>query len=315
MVWTILEFALGLFISGITIGDVFASILIPGPTSSPLRVVSRVRQLSLPAWRFLSRRSSGGKRLSNSFAPLLFAFAFVGWLLLLCLGFGLMLHACAGSFTPPLHNFGQALYVAGAFLLTVGTNEVQPHGFVRVLVLIGALSGFGVITATITFIIEIQSNLHERETGVLKLNGLTGKPPSGVGLLETIASLRMQAGPGQLLQGMGGVVRCRDEQPCVVSRSDLLPFRGRGERLGDVASGGARCRNPRDGLTEEDSAGAAAYLHRAGSRTAAHLAKLFDLDDQDIARIDEDVLAEIGKRLRDRRLCHGAVGCQVGCAP
>jgi hypothetical protein len=178
MTWSIVEFVTGLVLTGITIADVFSSILVPGPSESPLRFASRVRKLTLPVWHWMSRTRQGGRqRISNSFAPLLFSLAFIGWIVLLLIGFALMLHAGAPLFSPPLRNFGQAAYVSGAYLLTIGTNEVQPHGMMRWLLLIAALSGFGVITATITFILEIQNNLHERETGVLKLSGLAGKPP------------------------------------------------------------------------------------------------------------------------------------------
>src|SRR3954462_14408238 len=159
--WQALEFVCGLAIAGATLYDVFASILVPGPANSPLRVIGRMRRFSLPLWRRMSRRGSGARaRLSNSFAPLLFSLAFIGWIVLLDLGLGLMLHAGQAYFSPHLTDFGYALYVAGAYLLTIGTSEVVPHGAMRVLLLIGALSGFGVITATITFILEIQTNLH-----------------------------------------------------------------------------------------------------------------------------------------------------------
>src|SRR2546423_12646780 len=145
MSWSIVEFAAGLVLTGATISDVFSSILVPGPSDSPLRFASRVRKLTLPVWHWMSQTRSGGRRrLSNSFAPLLFSFAFIGWMVLLLFGFALMLHASAALFAPPLQGFGQAAYVAGAYLLTIGTSEVQPHGAMRWLLLVAALSGFGV---------------------------------------------------------------------------------------------------------------------------------------------------------------------------
>ncbi|HEY1962226.1 MAG TPA: hypothetical protein VGG69_07405 [Rhizomicrobium sp.] len=299
MVWNIIEFLTGLAFAGATLADVFSSILVPGRASSPLRVITRLRQLSLPAWRFLSRWRDGRRqRLSNSFAPLLFSFAFIGWLALLCLGFALMLHACASFFTPPLRGLGQALYVAGAYLLTVGTNEVQPHGFVRVLLLFGALSGFGVITATITFILEIQSNLHERETGVLKLNGLTGNPPSGIGLLETLASLNLKRDLTGFFKDWAhwsaSVMNSHVSFPVLVyfhsvgSESDWVTAL---QLMLDAATLVME-------LTEEESAGAAAYMHRAGSRTAAHLCDLFHQQSEFSEELDEQVLAALVERLK-----------------
>lgn len=299
MIWSVVEFMAGLVIAATTLVDVFASILVPGPAHSALRVVGRMRRLSLPIWRWLSRRESGGRqRLSNSFAPLLFSLAFVSWLALLCLGFGLMLHACAGLFRPPLHGIGQALYVAGAYLLTVGTNEVEPQGFVRTLLLFGALSGFGVITATITFIIEIQTNLHEREKGVLKLSGLSGHPPSGIALLETFASLRMQRDLDSFFREWA------DWSAAVMNSHVSFPV------LVYFHSVGAECdwvialqvvldaATFTMALTGEEYAGAAAYAHRAGSRTAAHLCELFNLKPETRQDLGVRELEAIVRRLR-----------------
>jgi hypothetical protein len=299
VIWNIVEFLAGLAVAGATLTDVFASILVPGPASSALRVVTRLRQFSLPVWRWLSRRKDGRRqRVSNSFAPLLFSFAFIGWLVLLCLGLGLMLHACANLFAPRLAGFGQALYVAGAYLLTVGTNEVQPHGFMRVLLLFGALAGFGVITATITFILEIQSNLHERETGVLKLNGLTGNPPSGIGLLETLASLKLNRDLTGFFKEWAdwsaGVMNSHVSFPVLVyfhsvgSESDWVTAL---QLVLDAATLMME-------LSDEESAGAAAYMHRAGSRTAAHISDLFHQEPEFDEILDERVLQSLAERLR-----------------
>jgi hypothetical protein len=126
MTWSMVEFAAGLVLTATTISDVFSSILVPGPSESPLRFASRVRKLSLPVWHWMSQARKGGRqRLSNSFAPLLFSLAFIGWMVLLLMGFALMLHASAALFTPPLCNFGQAVYVSGAYLLTIGTGPFR----------------------------------------------------------------------------------------------------------------------------------------------------------------------------------------------
>ena len=92
------EFAAGLVLTATTISNVFSSILVPGPSESPLRFASRVRKLTLPVWHWMSRIRQGGRqRLSNSFAPLLFSLAFIGWIVLLLIGFAL--RCC----TQPLH--------------------------------------------------------------------------------------------------------------------------------------------------------------------------------------------------------------------
>jgi hypothetical protein len=298
MTWSIVEFVAGLGLTAITISDVFSSILVPGPSESPLRFASRVRKLTLPVWRWMSQaRKSGQRRLSNSFAPLLFSLAFIGWMVLLLIGFALMLHASAALFSPPLRNFGQAAYVSGAYLLTIGTNEVQPHGIMRWLLLIAALSGFGVITATITFILEIQNNLHEREKGVLKLSGLAGKPSSGVGILETFAALGMRDELGRFFREWAdwsaAVLNSHASFPVLVyfhsadSESDWV-----------VALQAVLDASTLLMVVTEENCGAAVFLHRAGSRTAAHLADLFRLEAEDPFPANESALRSVGDRLQ-----------------
>jgi hypothetical protein len=299
VIGSILEFVIGAVIAATTLVDVFGSILVPGPASSPLRMVGRMRQFSLPVWRWMSSRGTGRRRrLSNTFAPLLFSLAFISWLLLLCLGFGLMLHACAAFFAPPLHSFGQALYVAGAYLLTVGTNEVAPQGLMRALLLFGALAGFGVITATITFILEIQRDLHEREKGVLKLSGLSGNPPSGIWLLETFASLRMQRDLDSFFREWA------DWSAAVMNSHVSFPVLVYFHSVGADCDWVVALQVVLDAatfmmeLTDEDAAGPAAYMHRAGSRTASHLCDIFHLKAGNTQKLGSQELDEIVRRMR-----------------
>jgi hypothetical protein len=278
MFWKAIEFVAGFVLAAATISDVFSSILVPGPSNSRLRFASRVRKVTLPIWRWMSRRHSGNReRLSNSFAPLLFSLAFIGWMVLLLLGFALMLHASGGSFTPRLRSFGQAAYVSGAYLLTIGTNEVQPQGYARWLLLIEALSGFGVITATITFILEIQSNLHEREAGVLRLSGLAGKPPSGLGLLETFAALGIRDELGRFFHEWA------DWSAATLNSHVSFPVLVYFHSVDAESDWVTALQMVLDAATlvivlTEEQCGTAVFLHRSGSRMAALLCELFNLE-------------------------------------
>ena len=189
-----METVIGFAIVLATLADVFSTVLAPGPANGRLRIAGRVREMTLPLWRYASRRRGRGGRqqLSNIFAPVLFCLAFAAWALLLLAGFGLLFHASGQSFSPPLATFDEALYVAGSSLLTLGVSEVNASGTARWLILWTALCGFGVITATITFILQVQASLHQREAGVLTLSGLAGSPPSGIVLLESFAKLDLR---------------------------------------------------------------------------------------------------------------------------
>ena len=53
------------------------------------------------------------------------------------------------------------------------------------------------------------------------------------------------------------------------------------------------------GLTEEESAGAAALMHRAGSRTVSHLCAMFDLAPEAAETSDDETLTVLVGRLAE----------------
>ena len=72
MILAWMEFGAGLLVVLLTLSDIFSSIMIPGPNKGLLKIAARVRIVSLPFWRYLSRTRGHGRRqrLSNGFAPL-----------------------------------------------------------------------------------------------------------------------------------------------------------------------------------------------------------------------------------------------------
>ena len=190
---TVLQALIGFVIAAGTLLDVSSTVLVPGPGFGDRSLGAFVRRLTLPLWRHMTQSGRRRASLTNVYAPLLLVLVFLSWLLLLLFGFGLMIHAAAVFFHPPLPDFSTALYVAGSSILTLGISEVDAQSFARCLVLTAALSGFSVVTATITFILQIQAALQERETGVLTLADMIGSPASAITLLETVGQLGIAA--------------------------------------------------------------------------------------------------------------------------
>lgn len=297
---TVGEFILGLVIAVFALLDVFSTILMPGPNKGPFRVALHLRNLILPAWRYLSVKRAGGRRqrLSNLFAPLLFLALFGTWIALLLAGFGLMFHASSAWFTPRLDDVSQALYVAGSSLLTLGVSEVDATGHARWLILWAALSGFGVITAAFTYILQVQSSLHQRESGVLTLSGMAGKPPSGIALLEAFAALELRGELRSFFRDWrdwsAAILHSHVSYPALAyfhsvdAESDWL------SALNVVLDAATLVM----GLTEDDARGSAALMHRAGSRTVAHICDMFDLGGDERFEPETVDVATLQERLR-----------------
>ena len=103
-----------------------------------------------------------------------------------------MLYALRGEVTPHLGSFFDALYFAGASVLTLGFGEiVASGGLSRIVVIVAAATGLGVVALVITFIFSLFANYQRREVLVVTLSARAKAPPSAVTLLETHARLDM----------------------------------------------------------------------------------------------------------------------------
>lgn len=180
MALTILELLAGLALAAMTLRDVFDTVVVPGGSRATLRVARRLVFLLLPLSKALRRRKQG---LSSTFAPLTLVLSFVVWMSLLMLGFGLMAHALRGWFDP-VPDFPQALFVAGSGLATVGLSETDATGPARWVLLAAGFCGLAVMTMAVTYLLEVQSSIARRDTGIIRLSTSAGEPPSALGLLE-----------------------------------------------------------------------------------------------------------------------------------
>ncbi|MFL6591655.1 MAG: ion channel [Luteimonas sp.] len=215
----IVEFAIGLVLAALTLRDLFHTVVVPGEPRGSLRIPRRLIDLTLP---LVTGRS---KEVGLGYAPAILLGSFTVWVLLLIVSFGLMAHAAASQFSPALGGFGEAAYLAASTLATVGIGDAQPSRLASVVVAAAGLCGLAAMTMAVTYVLQMQSNTHERDAGILKLTTSAGKPPSGLGLLERYAAL---GAPEEL----AGVLRnardwCAGVQQSHASHPSLIYFRSR----------------------------------------------------------------------------------------
>lgn len=180
----VLEFLAGMVIVMITFRDLVQTVVVPGGARNSLEVSRHLVSVALPLWTRGHRREIG-----VSFAPTILIASFTVWVLLLILGLALMAHASAARFSPPLTGFGHALFAAGGAFTTIGTGRAQPSGTAALVVVGAGLTGLASMTMAVTYVLEVQSSVHERDRGVLKISTSAGDPPSALALLEHYASL------------------------------------------------------------------------------------------------------------------------------
>jgi hypothetical protein len=232
MIGSLLEGAVGLWLVLVTLRDVFDTVIVPGRAHGLLKISRRLVLGTLPAWTRWGRNGIG-----VHFAPTMLLAAFVLWMLLLVLAFGLMAHALADSFSPPLKGFGQALYVAAGAMATIGIGNTDAMGPASAVVAGAGFCGLAVMTMAVTYLLEVQSNIALRDKGVLKLTTSSGQPPSAIGLLERYAALGCRAELAAVLRD------ARDWCAAVLqshaSHPSLVYFRSVGTGSGWPASLGA----------------------------------------------------------------------------
>src|SRR5215471_8918401 len=172
--------------------DVFQSVVTPRPVAGRLRI-SRYTISSLWAvCRWLARRTTNSRRgeaLLGSFGPAIVLVFLLIWLVLLVLGYGLLVNAFAGQFRPHPTDLSTSIYVAGTSLFTIGFGDyVATTPVARVVSLVSAATGLGVLALVVTFLFSLYGAFQRREVSVVTLEASAGAPPSGVTMLETYAT-------------------------------------------------------------------------------------------------------------------------------
>ena len=189
--WTILGAGLVLLM----LVDVFRTLLYPHGSGPVGRAIMR-------GFWLVSRKLRG--RGSFIAAPLAMAAVIGAWAALAAVGWALLYlpHLPAGFIhgagVPQRGDFGEALYISLVTLSTVGFGDIVPADPVlRLVVALQAVTGFGLLTATVTWILQMYPALNRRRALAHELNlfreaaGPAGvlslDPRHAAGLLESMA--------------------------------------------------------------------------------------------------------------------------------
>ena len=274
MALDILLFSVGVLVAALTLRDVFETVVVPGGSRASLRVTHRV----VCACCQSGNSSRPAPRPVGTFAPLVLV-AFLRHLDgLLTFAFGLMAYALRDDFQPPLQSFGDAFYLVGSSLATVGLSASHPARAGRWVILAAGFCGLAVMTMAVTYLLEVQNSIARRDTGIIKLNTSAGEPPSALTLLERFAAIRNQDALARRTSKKPQLVRDGAAEPLLAPVPDLLPV---GRNRSRLASGSRRAARPRaDGravLDDDDLYGPAVLLRDEGPRMAGELAAVIRL--------------------------------------
>ena len=189
MPWNSLLAIAGVILAGMTLRDVFETVVVPGGSRASLKVARRLGAVLLPVWKAARGRRRG---VSGGFAPTLLFGSFLIWIVLLAVAFGAMAYAARSHFDPPVESLAEGIYMAGSSMMTVGPGKIgTAFGVARWIIFGAGFCGLAVMTMAVTYLLQVQSSISERDTGIIKLNTSAGNPPSALTLLERFAVLRL----------------------------------------------------------------------------------------------------------------------------
>jgi hypothetical protein len=299
----IIMFALGLALAALTLRDVFETVIVPGGSRTMLRVAKRLVHLLLPIWKAIRGKRHG---LSGAFAPLVLVLSFVLWIALLALAFGLMAYAMRSHYRPPLDSLSDAIYMVGSSIVTIGVSEEDAIGAGRWIILAAGFCGLAVMTMAVTYLLEVQGSVSQRDIGIIKLNTSAGEPPSAVTLLQRFAAIGNRGELPTLLREArdwcATVRQSHSNHPSLIYFQSSSTGSGWPAALGamlDLALLAEYC------LDDESLRGPAILLREEGTRMARDLAVVIGLTPADSGsgeaqlRQAADQLRAAGYGLRD----------------
>ncbi|VXB84070.1 potassium channel family protein [Arthrobacter sp. 8AJ] len=187
--------AVGAALILLMIADVFHTLLYPHGSGPVGRTIMR-------GFWLLSRKLRGGA--SSVAAPLAMAAVIAAWATLAAVGWALLYlpHLPAGfSYSndiPRQADFAEALYISLVALSTAGFGEIVAiHPVLRLVMAFQAVAGFGLLTATVSWILQTYPALSRRRALAHRLNlfreaaGTSGiaalEAGHAAGLLEAMA--------------------------------------------------------------------------------------------------------------------------------
>ncbi len=182
---------LGVLLVVLVMWDLFQAVVVPRPTPGWFRIGRYVIRISWRVFRAVGGGRDGRRRetLLGLYAPAGTIALLVIWLAALVVGYGLILFGLRDQLRPAPQDLGTTLYFAATSILTLGGDIVAAGPLARIVIVLAAASGLGVVALVVTFLFSLYGSYQRREVLVVALQAAAGGPPSAVALLETYARL------------------------------------------------------------------------------------------------------------------------------
>ena len=176
----------GLLLLALVLQDAFEVMLLPRRVQRRIRMVRVYFRATWSAWTMAARAWPPGgtrERFLSIYGALSMMILFVLWAVLLISAFGLIQWAFQPA-TAALSSLGEQTYLSGVTFFTLGFGDVVPHsGAGRVLAVLEAGVGFGLMAVVIGYLPVLYQLFSRREAHVLQLDARAGSPPTAMAML------------------------------------------------------------------------------------------------------------------------------------
>ena len=162
--------------------EIFLTYLLPRRVKRDPRIVRSVFAFAWRPWRTMVRKLPGqtADTLLGIYGPLFLVLNLVLWVAVMMFGYACLQWAGGSNLAPvrPV-TFGQDLYFSAATMVSTGTAGLNAQdAFARVVQVIDAASGLGVLAIVIGYLPALYQAFSEREATVSQLDARAGSPPS-----------------------------------------------------------------------------------------------------------------------------------------
>jgi hypothetical protein len=196
---------LGGVLVGLMLFEIFLAFLLPRRVKRDPQFARRVAVFLYKPWKALALRLPDrfGDTLLGMYGPFGLLLDLALWVAGLMVGYACLQWA-GGSHVSPggPSDFGQDFYFSAATLVSSGTDGLGAgDAFARVVQVIDAASGLGVLTIVIGYLPSLYQAFSRRETTVSQLDARAGSPPSAGRLVVRATARSGWPGLNEYLRG------------------------------------------------------------------------------------------------------------------
>jgi hypothetical protein len=169
--------------------EFFVAFMLPRRVKRDPRIARGIYTALWRPWRFAAARLSAAAEdtMLGFFGPLALILQLVIWVLGLMVGFALLQLAFGSKLGAGVHHFGDDLYFSSGEFLSAAVSSAPIGGAAKVLSLLEAATGVGVLFIVIGYLPSVYFAFSRREVAVSQLATRAGTPPTAVHLLRRMS--------------------------------------------------------------------------------------------------------------------------------